>query len=97
MSDDIIQQCSELTEKNKKLEGEKKDLQKRNRFLSQHQWTAIASYFGVLIVTVLCGLSVAFITIDKSKAAVLVVIILCWTGLAAMSLLLLAQDKKDSE
>ena len=80
-----------MSRKNLKLQG-------KNDTLSQCQSTAIGSYIGVLIVTVMSGLSVVFIdTIDKPKAAILIVTMLCWTGLTVIALLLLARTREHDD
>lgn len=74
------------------------NLKRQNKVLSQHQWAGIAIFIGMLVVTVLCGSSVTLLdAFDKPKAAVLIVSMLCWAGLAAIFLLFMGRVGNDGD
>lgn len=92
---DTMQTIDNLNKEIKKLNDKNDELKREISVLSQSQKTAIGSGVGVLIVTIMSGLGVFFAEIDKSKSAILIVALLCWTSLTAMCLLLLSRAREE--
>ncbi|OQX18213.1 MAG: hypothetical protein BWK76_08175 [Desulfobulbaceae bacterium A2] len=93
-----IEQVKEMADENKKLKHENltlilknNDLNHQNSLLQLLRYMAYAFVIGLLLVTIGAGLCMTLLDkFGKVHAIVLIVIMLCWTGLLALVVFFMA-------
>lgn len=87
-----------LKDGNKTLTGKIATLERNNSLLNQLRHTICGFAVGLLLVTIGVGLCVSLMdTFGKAHAAVLIIAMLCWTGLTALVVLVMASAAKNDD